>query len=295
MTHITQLGYLVFQVRDVPTWETFATSVLGLTLAEPISGGSPSFRMDRHSHRILLEPGDEDDLGAIGWEVRDDESLLSLRRHLEGLGVSVEEASSSEARSRRVGRLLRLHDPSGVPVELYIEPELSPHSFASPLVSDGFVADSLGLGHAVLSATDLPRSLLFWKEGMGMKESDRVVTEFYGHAVDITFFHVNPRHHSLALAGPMGKRLVHFLLEARSLDEVGKALDRALAAGVRIRNGLGRHPNDHMFSFYARTPSGFEFEFGWGGRLIEDEASWVPTVYDRISDWGHHPPPRASK
>ena len=33
---------------------------------------------------------------------------------------------------------------------------------------------------------------------------------------------------------------------------------------------LGRHPNDRMFSFYAKTPSGFQFEFGWGGREVDD-------------------------
>jgi hypothetical protein len=54
-------------------------------------------------------------------------------------------------------------------------------------------------------------------------------------------------------------------------------------------NTLGRHPNDEMFSFYGFTPSGFQFEFGWGGRLIDD-ADWTPKTYDRISDWGHHPP-----
>jgi hypothetical protein len=44
-----------------------------------------------------------------------------------------------------------------------------------------------------------------------------------------------------------------------------------------------------MFSFYAKTPSGFQFELGWGGREVDD-ATWEPTTYDRISEWGHHPP-----
>jgi hypothetical protein len=44
-----------------------------------------------------------------------------------------------------------------------------------------------------------------------------------------------------------------------------------------------------MFSFYAKTPSGIEFEFGWGGREVDD-ATWKPVTHDRISEWGHHPP-----
>ncbi|MFD0567797.1 hypothetical protein ACFQ2M_41870 [Kitasatospora saccharophila] len=38
------------------------------------------------------------------------------------------------------------------------------------------------------------------------------------------------------------------------------------------------HPNDHMFSFYVRTPSGFSVEYGWGGLLIDD-ATWY---HDRL-------------
>jgi hypothetical protein len=43
-----------------------------------------------------------------------------------------------------------------------------------------------------------------------------------------------------------------------------------------------------MTSFYGRTPSGFQFEFGWGGRTID--ADWQVTTHDRLSDWGHHRP-----
>jgi hypothetical protein len=73
------------------------------------------------------------------------------------------------------------------------------------------------------------------------------------------------------------------------MDDVGLAFDRALGSGVRIMQTLGRHPNDRMFSFYAKTPSGFQFELGWGGREIDD-ATWQPAEHDRISEWGHHPP-----
>ena len=73
------------------------------------------------------------------------------------------------------------------------------------------------------------------------------------------------------------------------MDEVGRAYDRCIRNRVPIMNTLGRHPNDQMFSFYAFTPSGFQFEFGWGGRLV-DAADHPPGAFDRISEWGHHPP-----
>lgn len=73
------------------------------------------------------------------------------------------------------------------------------------------------------------------------------------------------------------------------MEDVGHAYDRCLDAGVTITNTLGMHPNDRMFSFYARTPSAFDIEFGWGGRKIDD-ATWEIRQYDRLSVWGHRPP-----
>jgi hypothetical protein len=107
--------------------------------------------------------------------------------------------------------------------------------------------------------------------------------------VNIAFFHANARHHTIAFGDGQKKRIHHFMIEAGSMDDVGLAFDRALRAGVRIVNTLGKHPNDKMFSFYAKTPSGFQFEFGWGARQVDD-ATWEPTTYDHISEWGHHPP-----
>ena len=40
--------------------------------------------------------------------------------------------------------------------------------------------------------------------------------------------------------------------------------------------GLGKHTNDHMVSFYSRSPSGFDVEFGYDGLLV-DEATWTVT------------------
>src|SRR5262249_24898508 len=68
-----------------------------------------------------------------------------------------------------------------------------------------------------------------------------------------------------------------------------RAYDRCLTAGIPIANTLGVHPNDRMFSFYARTPSGFDVEFGHGGRKIDD-ATWKVEQYDRASVWGHRIP-----
>lgn len=55
---------------------------------------------------------------------------------------------------------------------------------------------------------------------------------------------------------------------------------------VPIMMHLGRHTNDHMVSFYLRTPSGFAVEYGWGAREVDDR-TWQVQVHTSASIWGH--------
>jgi 2,3-dihydroxybiphenyl 1,2-dioxygenase len=279
---IDQLGYLAFEVADLAVWETFATYVLGLEVSRR-GDRALSFCMDGHAHRFHLTEGPADDLAAIGWQVADEATLEAVAAKLRAAGHDVREGTAEEAADREVVRLMVARDPAGTRVELYFGPTLRA---AEP---SRFVADQFGLGHLVISAPDGVAMQAFY-DALDFKLSDRITCTFYGHPVDITFLHTNPRHHSLAFGGPQPKRLHHFLLEVRAIDDVGAALDRAIGSHVKIAQMIGRHPNDRMISFYAHTPSGFQFEYGCGGRLIEDEASWQPVVHDRVSEWGHHPP-----
>lgn len=273
-----QLGFLEFQARDPLAWDRFLVDVLGLTRA--FDG---HYRMDRHDWRIRISEGPADDLVAVGWEV-DADALDPLHRALVATGHPVASADPAE---RRAAQRLVVTDPGGVPIELVTGLGRSA-AVPSPVNPRGFVADDLGLGHLVLTAPDKNASRAFY-DLLGFRLSDHIVTETYGHPVDLSFFHANPRHHSLAFGGPQRKRLHHFMVECRTLDDVGLCHDRTLRAGLKITQTIGRHPNDRMVSFYAQTPSRFQFECGWGGREVDD-ATWKPTTYDHISEWGHLPP-----
>jgi 2,3-dihydroxybiphenyl 1,2-dioxygenase len=286
---ISQLGYLGFDVSDPPAWRRFGTDVLGLALANDDGDAACSFRMDGHAHRLFVERGVADDLAFIGWECASAASFDATVARLATAGVETSVGSAEVCARRRVQRLVRFHDPNGLSTEVFHGPLLSTEDFRSPHVTSGFVADALGLGHIAVGVGDLERTRAFYCEVLGFRLSDRIVAEIHGHHADMLFLHTNPRHHSFAFGARQDKRLFHFMLEVRSMDDVGLAMDRTLRSGLRLTHTLGRHPNDRMFSFYARTPSGFQFEIGWGGREVDD-ASWVPSVHDRISEWGHHPP-----
>ena len=115
---------------------------------------------------------------------------------------------------------------------------------------------------------DQARAERFFSDALGLRLSDRIAT---ASGLSASFMHCNPRHHSLAFVGVPGMvGFHHLMLEVVSLDDVGTARDRCVERNVPIVMDLGRHTNDHMTSFYMRTPSGFEIEYGWGGVLVDD-------------------------
>ena len=79
------------------------------------------------------------------------------------------------------------------------------------------------------------------------------------------------------------------MLEVKTLDDVGTALDIVNARQLRLAMTLGRHTNDLMTSFYVRTPSGFEIEYGTGGLVVDDD-TWVVSEHHAQSIWGHKAP-----
>lgn len=296
MGEIQALGYLGIEVADLAAWRRFAEGQLGLQWAER-EDGTVDLRIDSYAARIRLHQGPRDDLTYAGWEVADAAALERLAQKLAGTGIEVTRPSD-EAPDRRVYDLIRFADPEGGVHEAYYGPlQRTDQPFVSPL-GFTFKTGAQGLGHLVLSCRDKPAMMAFFEGVLGFRLSDHIRTEVVpARPMEISFLRCNGRHHSLALAPvPIPKKIVHLMVEANSIDDVGRALSNCLAAGTHLTFTLGRHSNDNMLSFYPVTPSGFDIEFGWGGLEVEDD-SWHVLTHDRNSAWGHvfQRPPRPLK
>ena len=132
----------------------------------------------------------------------------------------------------------------------------------------GFKTGALGMGHVVLHVKDFNKVVPFYRDILGFKISD-----YSNTPISLCFFHINGRHHSLALFGSGKIGFHHFMVEYNSLDDVGQGYDLVQYKDDAIAYTMGRHTNDYMTSFYSITPSGFFVENGWGGRII-DPSSW---------------------
>ncbi len=290
MASVTQLGYLGLGVSNVDDWERFATQVLGLQANGRDEDGTLFLRMDEYHHRFNLHPNGNDDLAYIGWEVADEQDLHTAAEQISSAGVEVQPGTSAEAAARRVAGLIHFRDPSGIPSEIFYGPLVTfDKPFQSPRPLSGFKTGEQGLGHCVIFVDDAERSIHFYRDVLGMRISDHVqITPAPGVTFQATFFHCNPRHHSLAfVAAPNApKRLHHFMLQTQALDDVGATYDLCHDQEIQIVMSLGRHTNDHMLSFYMKTPSGFGVEYGWGAREVDD-ATWQVQMHTSGSIWGH--------
>jgi 2,3-dihydroxybiphenyl 1,2-dioxygenase len=289
---VRQLGYLGLEVSDVASWKTYATEVLGLALATADAADTVFLRMDENHHRIALHPGARDDIAYTGWEVRDEAALAALAERMERRGTAVRRGTRAEAAARRVLGLVEMRDPNGIAVEVYWGPLVqAERPFTSPRGIGGFEAGALGAGHIVLSVDDYDATLAFYRDGLGLLISDFIELEMGAAGrTTVAFMHCGPRHHSLAFAKfPAPRRLHHVMLQLRDMDDVGTTYDLCAERGVPITSTLGRHTNDCMTSFYMQTPSGFQVEYGYGGRLIDDD-HWDVQVHQAPSLWGHRAP-----
>jgi len=291
MAELQNLAYVVVAASDLVAWREYASGIIGLGVTET-SDGSLGLRMDDHPWRLLIEHGSDDDMTHAGWDLGTDRELDDYIAALRAKGQDVREESTDLALKRHVSRLFSLADPNGFAHEFFAGRtglQRDGGSLSAVLKGPGFMTDDLGIGHILPVSKNYEDGVRWYQEVLGLRYSDRIRQEMApGIYADATFFHsATGRHHSLATGTfPSPKRLNHLMLEYRDMNDVGFAYERAKKASISIVLELGHHPNDQMFSFYMRTPSGFGIELGYGGIVI-DENNWEPQLYDVMSDGGH--------
>jgi 2,3-dihydroxybiphenyl 1,2-dioxygenase len=289
MNHQLELGYLVLEIPEPDSLREVLADVVGLTPGEPAGSGGRTWRLDRRAHRLMVEPGPANDAVALGFEAIDGEAFDRTVERLQASGSEVVERAD-QAAARGVARLARTKAPWGTDAEIVLAPKEASTPFSSALVPGGFLTDGVGLGHVVLATMAFEESAAFLTDGLGFQQSDWLEMDIAaGITLEVRFYHCNTRHHTVAVARApfeLPQVLHHVMFETNNRDDVGAAFDRLWGTDLGIPNGLGRHDNDGMFSFYLQTPAGFQIEVGHGARVITED--WADNRrYDRISAWGH--------
>ncbi|MEU0213071.1 VOC family protein [Streptomyces canus] len=282
---IRALGYLGFESPRHEEWLTFGPEIFGLQIGDRDPAGTLHLRMaDRH-RRLSLHPGEEDRLAYVGWELASRAAFSEAVAELSHKGYAPHLGTAEECRQREVLGLARFQDPYGFTREVYYGPTSTVGSFlpGRPMAGS-FVGRVGGVGHVVFAVPEItPELEKFVTDVLGM---ELFVTAPDGRFSGGQFYRCNPRTHCLAYIAVPGHRGVHHLeIESTHMDDVGRAWDLVQERELPITVTLGRHMSDTLISFYMRTPTGFDIEFGAGSQLLDD--TFVQTTPSALEAWGH--------
>jgi len=285
------LGYIVIETDRFADWRRFGRDAIGMHLDEALRDVI-RFRLDDNECRFLLQRGPAEDVTALGWQIDDHNTFDEILARIRGHGVPTKEGTAEEAALRGVERLIWFPGPNGLVQEIFTRARRS----ATPpdmAVRGGFVTGEGGIGHVAMTSKKPHHIRGYYNTVFDARLTDYIDETISGLKFKIRFLRVNQRHHSVAIAAvnrlpinPIRTRVQHLNIQAAELDDMTASYQRVKQLGFHMALAVGQHTNDKELSYYAMTPSGFEWEVGWNP-IVVDEKTFEPTTYQGISIWGH--------
>ncbi|MEE6137887.1 VOC family protein [Mycobacterium sp. 050128] len=286
------LGYVVIETNKIGDWKRFGRDAIGMHLDE-LTPDTVRFRLDDNECRVLLRRGPAEDVVTLGWQLDGHATFDEISRRVADHGVPSVEGTDEEAKLRGVERFLRFPGPNGLSQEIYTTARTS--ALALNIPGSGFVTGAGGMGHVALPTKKPHLVRGYYNHVFDARLSDYIDETINGMKLKIRFLRVNERHHSVAIANatmlplnPIRTRVQHVNVQLATLDDMVASYQRSKELGFGIALSVGQHTNDKELSYYALTPSGFEWEVGWNP-IVVDESTWSPTTHQGISIWGHQP------
>ena len=267
MITLTDVAYVRSGAADLAAATRFATEIVGLELVTPVDSNVAYLRADHRHHCLALVQGPSGVI-ASGFTVADSDALEVAETELERAGLAVHRGSEAEARSRRVREVIAFDDPFGNRIELVSQQE----TVARP-VAFSRAAGITEFGHLCLDAPDVHEAYRFWSTRFNARVSDWI-----GDAACL--MRIDPVHHKLAVFRGDEPGLCHMNFQVATIDDLFRNWHFLSNQNVEIEMGPGRHPQSTAIFLYFLGPEGFTYEYSFGVRRIEDEASWVPRTFD---------------
>jgi catechol-2,3-dioxygenase len=219
----------------------------------------------RDQDQTVLSEGPEKRLHHVAFAVPPG-ALPEMRRHLEGLGVTMTDPPSGEAYQ---GGLWFL-DPDGNRVNIQDREPTAPRApEPAPLnlpgrheridearwLSASKAPKPRRLGHMLIFSSDVQTSEAFYGRALGLRLSDRIK----GVAV---FMNSGPGdHHVFGFIQSTHPGLHHSSWEVNSIDELGMGAQIMANRGHHLGWGLGRHNLGSNLFYYIRDPWGSWIEY----------------------------------
>lgn len=212
------------------------------------------------SRQVVLKPGVKNGLGHVGFAVRDQDALESVRQELERQDLNLVGNDCDGLLHGAWG----LADPDGNRVFFGVS--------STREASDTGLYGALQ--HVAYGTQRLPQMVSFYRDVLGFAEVDRVRND--AGVVKVCFLRSNHEHHSVAIFQSDRVGLDHHAYDVGSWDGIRDWADFFSSKNAAITWGPGRHgPGNNLFVFTEDTD----------GNNIEISAE-LEVVRDRpIIDW----------
>ena len=292
---IAHLGHLEVLTPTLDESVRFFVDVMGMT----VSG--------RQGDSVLLR----------GWDDYERCSLILTASHTSGLGHAAFRARSAQALQRRVVALeregagigwvegvghgpgYRFHDPDGHVLEIYYETERyeAPEGLRPALKNQAQRYPARGcnvrrLDHFNCLAVDVRANREFFERTLGFRLTERIVLDS-GEEAGMWLTATNKSYDFAYTkeAHGVGGRFHHVTFALDSREDILRAADVFLEAGVPIETGPHKHAVQQTFFLYVFEPGGNRVEVAnAGARLIlapdHHPVTWTETERKKGQAWG---------
>ena len=292
---VAHLGHLELLTPTPESSLRFFVDVMGMT------------ESGRHGDSVLLR----------GWDDYERCSLLLTGSSTSGLGHAAFRARSPQALARRVAALerdgagigwvegvghgpgYRFHDPDGHVLEIYYETEryAPPAALRPALKNQAQRYPARGcnvrrLDHFNCLAVDISANREFFERALGFRLTERIVLDS-GEEAGMWLTATNKSYdfaYTKEAHGVRG-RFHHVTFALDSREDILRAADVFLEAGVPIETGPHKHAVQQTFFLYEFEPGGNRVEVAnAGARLIlapdHPPVTWTETERKKGQAWG---------
>lgn len=281
----------------VPNLETAQRFYGNFGLSEKAGGKSLDLYTAGHPHRWgHLVEGSRKQLNYLSFGAYEDD-MPRFAEHLKRLGIErLKPPAGVDDRG------IWLRSPQGHLVEIRAAEKSSPDEKSAfdleppSSLTRGTYARSRAprvyprrLSHVALFTPDVPGSIKFFAEALGLRLSDRsldIVAFMHGaHGSD---------HHMLALVTSAGPGFHHCSWDVGTVQDVGLGASHMAVSGFAAGWGLGRHVLGSNYFHYVQDPWGSYSEYSAGMDYVPSGADWQATdspPEDSMFLWGPPPPP----
>jgi catechol 2,3-dioxygenase len=280
---VLKLGYLEVRVKAIPAAVQYYTQVLGLKETDRVDGKVYLKAWDElEHHSLVLVEGTTPGLNRIAFRLEDPEDLERFEDKLERHEHRVQRVSAGEEHA--LGEAIRCTAPSEHCIELYYEqplvgnglPDTNPDPYPDGLVG----IHPPRMDHCLITAPEGPASLHFWRDVLGFRVTEQVVTPD-GAPLACWLERTHSPHDIAFIPGNPGG-LHHFAYWLDSWDELGRAADVIVRGGSHIDAGPTRHGITRGHTVYFFDPFGNRNEVFTGGYWADPRMKPITWTADQL-------------